>query len=57
MVDCVATVVKVVVVVVKSWVGLEGAYNVKKVCTREFVVLRGRVFNLGGMVKRVLVSV
>ena len=40
---------------VKSWVGLEGAYNGKKVCTREFVVLRDRVFILGEMMKRVLV--
>ncbi len=38
-------------VVVKSWVCLEGAHNGKKVCTRKLVVLKGRGFNLGGMVK------
>jgi hypothetical protein len=28
-----------VVVVVKSWVGLEGAYNGKRLCTRELNVV------------------
>jgi hypothetical protein len=43
--------VKGLVVVVKIWVCLEGAYNGNKVCTRELIVLRDRGFNLGGMVK------
>ena len=44
------TVVKGLVVVVKSWVCLEGAYNGNKVCTRD-MFLRGRGFYLGGIVR------
>ena len=36
---------------VKSWVGLEGAYNGKRLCTRELNVVRDRGINLGGVVK------
>jgi hypothetical protein len=33
------TVAKGVMVLVKIWVGLEGAYNVKRLCTRELIVV------------------
>jgi hypothetical protein len=44
------TVAKGVVVVVKSWVGLEGAYKGNRLCTRELNVVRDRGINLGGVV-------
>ena len=47
------TVAKVVVVVVKSWVCLEGAYKGQKLCTRELNVVRDRGINLGGVVNGV----
>ena len=50
-VDCVTTVGKGVVVVVISWVGLEGTYNGKRLCTRDLNVVRDRGINLGGLVK------
>ena len=34
-----------------SWVGLEGAYNGKRLCTRELNVMRDRGINWGGVVK------
>ena len=34
-----------------SWVGLEGAYNGKRLCTRDLNVVRDRGINLGGLVK------
>ncbi len=48
---------KVVVVVARSWVGLEGAYDGKKVYTRVIVVLRDRGLNLGGVVEIHYISV
>ncbi len=44
------TVAKGVVVVVKSWDGLEGAYKGNRLCTRELNVVRDRGINLGGVV-------
>ena len=55
--DCIDDRCERVVVVVKSWVGFGGAYNRKKVCTLEIVVLRDRGLNLGGVVEIHYISV
>jgi hypothetical protein len=52
-VDCLATVVKVLVVLWKSGVGSERLYNSKKEWLRVFVVLGGIGIDYEWMVKRV----